>query len=98
MERLKVLFLTNWYPTREEPVKAVWVREQAKAVRLYDEVRVLHCAGPDSTLRQQWRGEPETDEILTESVPTYRVWYRPSALPYAAYFVYLWAVCRAFRQ
>ncbi|HKA53939.1 MAG TPA: glycosyltransferase [Candidatus Binatia bacterium] len=98
MERFKVLFLTNWYPTKEEPVKAVWVREQAKAVRLYDEVRVLHCAGSDSTLRQRWRGEPETDESLRESVPTYRVWYRPFPLPYASYLVYLWAICRAFRQ
>ena len=98
MERLKVLFLTNWYPTREEPVKAVWVREQAKAVRLYDEVRVLHCAGPDPTLRQRWRGEPETDESLRDGVPTYRVWYRPLPLPYASYFLYLWAICRAFRR
>ncbi len=46
--RLKILFITNWYPSREEPLKAIWAREQAKAVLLHDDVVVLHCTGPGS--------------------------------------------------
>jgi glycosyltransferase involved in cell wall biosynthesis len=98
MGRLKVLFLTNWYPTREEPAKAVWVREHAKAVRLYADVRVLHGAGPDSRLAKLWRRELETDESLREGIPTYRVWYRPFPLPRSSYFLYFWSIWRSFRQ
>ena len=96
--RLKVLFLTNWYPTPEEPAKAVWVREQAKAVQLYDDVRVLHGAGPDATLSTSWRSAPETNERLSEGVPTYRVWYRPSPLPHASYLLYCWSIWRSVRR
>jgi len=98
MERLKVLFITNWYPTREEPVKAVWVREHAKAVRLYDDVLVLHCVGSDLNLKRLWRTEQETDERLREGIPTYRVWYRPSPIPKTSYFIYLWSIFRTFQH
>jgi L-malate glycosyltransferase len=98
MERLKVLFLTNWYPTKDEPIKAVWVREQAKAVQLYDDVLVLHCVGSDLTLKKSWRTEPETDESLREGIPTYRVWYRLPPIPRASYVMYFWSVYQAFRH
>ena len=98
MERLKILFLTNWYPTADEPVKAVWVREHAKAVQLYDDVLLLHGAGPDPTLKKPWRAEAETDERLREGIPTYRVWYRPPPLPRTSYVLYLWSVYQAFRH
>ncbi len=98
MERLKVLFITNWYPTREEPVKAVWVREHAKAVRLYDDVLVLHCVGSDLNLKRLWRTEQETNERLREGIPTYRVWYRPSPIPKTSYFIYLWSIFRTFQH
>jgi L-malate glycosyltransferase len=98
MERLKVLFITNWYPTKEEPVKAVWVREHAKAVRLYDDVFVLHCVGSDLNLKRLWRTEQETNERLREGIPTYRVWYRPSPIPKTSYFIYLWSIFRTFQH
>jgi glycosyltransferase involved in cell wall biosynthesis len=98
MERLKVLFLTNWYPTKDEPVKAVWVREHAKAVQLYDDVLVLHCVGSDLTLKKLWRTEQETDESLGEGILTYRVWYRPSPIPRTSYVMYFWSVYQAFRH
>jgi glycosyltransferase involved in cell wall biosynthesis len=96
--RLKVLFITNWYPTRAEPIKAVWVREHAKAVQLYDDVVVLHSVGADLALRTSWRMERETDESLSEGIQTCRVWYRPAPIPKTSYAVYLWSVIRAFRQ
>jgi glycosyltransferase involved in cell wall biosynthesis len=97
-ERLTVLFITNWYPTREEPARAVWVREYAKAVRLYDDVAVLHCAGPDLVLKRLWRIEQETSESLGEGIATYRVSYRPSPIPGTSYFSYAWSLFRAFRH
>ena len=71
--RLKILFITNWYPSREEPLKAIWVREQAKSVLLHDDVAVLHCTGPGS----------ETERALATGVRerTKRCWraFRPIA-------------------
>jgi L-malate glycosyltransferase len=98
MPRLRVLFITNWYPNRAEPIKAVWVREHAKAVQLYDDVVVLHSVGVDPDLRASWRMERETDETLSEGIHTYRVWYRRAPLSKTSYAVYLWSVIRACRQ
>lgn len=39
---MKVLFITTWYPRRENPVPGIFVEELAKAVSIYDEVRVMH--------------------------------------------------------
>src|SRR5579872_1003883 len=98
MRRLKVLFVTNWYPTYDYPTKAIWVREYAKAVKLYDDVRVLHCAGLDPDLEKLWIVQPETNESLLEGIPTYRLWYRPSPIPKTSYFIYLWSVLRTFQE
>jgi glycosyltransferase involved in cell wall biosynthesis len=96
VERLKVLFLTNWYPTREAPARAIWVREHAKAVRLYDDVVVVHSPGPDPGAGTLGRVERETDEGLSEGIPTYRVWYRP--LPGASCVTRLASVVRVVRD
>ncbi|MGD9035998.1 MAG: glycosyltransferase [Syntrophobacterales bacterium] len=98
VERLKILFITAWYPTKERPLVGVFVREHAKAVGLYDNVVVLNCAGRDPNLKNLWRMEQETDESLTHGIPTYRVWYRPSTIPKIWYATYLWGVFQAFRS
>ncbi len=98
MERLNVLFITPWYPTNEHPVSGVFVREHAKAVRLYDDVVVLHCAGTDATLKGLWRIEQESDKSLTEGILTYRVWHRRSPIPKTSYLLFLWSAFRAFRR
>jgi L-malate glycosyltransferase len=95
--RLKVLFITSWYPTKEEPAKAVWVREHAKAVRLFDDAVVLHCAGSVPALKVPWRIEKEADDNLAEGVPTWRLWYRSSRVTKLSYFNYLWSIFQAYR-
>ena len=76
----------------------MFVREHAKAVRLYDDVVVLHCAGTDPTVKGLWRMEQESDESLTEGIPTYRVWHRRSPFPKTSYLLYLWSAFQAFRR
>ena len=98
MDRLKILLITNWYPTPAEPAKAVWVREHAKAVRLFDDVTVLHCIGPDLTLDRRWGIQRETDAGATEGIDTYRVRYSPSRIPHVSYLIYLWTAFGAFRH
>lgn len=97
MDRLKVLVVTNWYPTKQYPARAVWVREFAKAAAMYADVRVLHCAGPDRALTRYWRIEQETDQGLTEGIPVYRTCYRPGRIRQFTYLIYLRGMLRAFR-
>jgi glycosyltransferase involved in cell wall biosynthesis len=96
--RLKVLFITNWYPSREAPLEAIWAREHAKAAQFHDDVAVLHCVGPEAKLGKLWRVEPENLEELREGVPTYRARYRRSPIPGATYLIYLWSMFQAFRH
>ena len=98
MERLKVLFITPWYPTKQQPVEGIFVQEHAKAVQLYDDVVVLHCSESYSNLRRTWRMQQETDKSLTKGIPTYRSWYRPFPIPKIRYLIYLGTVFKAFRR
>lgn len=76
MARLKVLFIAAWYPSRENPMAGIFVREHAKAVQLYNEVTVLHCPGPDPMLKKDWQLEQEMKEEFTQGIPTYRLAHR----------------------
>ena len=98
MDRLRVLFITAWYPTKEYTLFGVFVREHAKAVQLYDDVVVLHCAESGRKQKQLWRMQQEMDKSLTEGIPTYRLWYRRFIIPKLWYFNYLWSVFQAFRK
>lgn len=51
MKRLKVLFITPWYPTAENPVSGIFVREHAKAAFLYNDVVVLHLDGYSQSVK-----------------------------------------------
>lgn len=77
---LNVLFVTPWYPTKNHTYQGVFVREYAKAVQELNRVVVLHVGVPDSSMKKRWAVQPETSEILTEGVPTYRALYRPATV------------------
>lgn len=42
MERVKILFLTNWYPTRDNPVQGIFFKEQAIALKEFCDFFVCH--------------------------------------------------------
>lgn len=96
-ERLRVLFVTSWYPTRDNPVAGVFVREHAKAVQLYDDVVLVHLAGARRDLRTWWHLEEELDKNLTDDIPTYRLWYRRSPVPKTSLLVAAGAMLGAVR-
>jgi len=98
MRRRNILFMTSWYPTHEKPGWGVFVREHAKAVRLYHDVSVLHCPLPFAGLRSLTRFEQVTDETLTEGILTYRVQCRRWASSRVTDLFYIWSVWRAFRR
>lgn len=98
MRRLRVLFITTWHPTRDRPWAVPFIREHAKAVRLYDDVVVLDRAGPDPNLKTLWRMEEETNTSIAEGIPTYRLWHKPLSNPVATYLAYAWSVLQGFRS
>lgn len=89
--------MTSWYPTRENPVGGVFVREHAKAVQLFDDVVLVHLAGPRKGLRGWWELEKESDEVFTDGIPTYRLWHRRSPIPKTSVLVRQWAVVHMLR-
>jgi glycosyltransferase involved in cell wall biosynthesis len=80
------------------PLTGIFVREQAKAVCLYDDVVVLHCPGLNPQLARSWQIDREIDPDLTVGIPTYRVQHRLSPVPKSSYALHLWSVWRAYRR
>ncbi len=53
---MKVLFVTAWYPTRENPINGIFIREHAKSVAIYgNEVTVIHGGRAESTFKRVYR-------------------------------------------
>lgn len=94
--RMRVLFVTAWYPTRSNPTMGIFVREHAKAVALYDDVVVLHSAGFRPDMNDLWTLDVETDADLTEGLTTYRVWYGKWPILRTNALMTTYSVLRAF--
>lgn len=75
--RLKILILPGWYPTKENPVSGVFVREQAQAVARYDDVVVLYAEPSSAPLR----GLYELSDSREDGLRTVRVHYRRLPVP-----------------
>jgi len=91
--RLKILFLSAWYPTEEYPA-GIFIREHARAVSLYNDIAVIHPEGIASSVK----GLYELSDSVEEGIRTIRVRYRRSPIPKMTYFVYLWSIIKAFRR
>jgi glycosyltransferase involved in cell wall biosynthesis len=95
---VKVLFITNWYPTHDFSYGGVFVREHAKAVRAAGNyVVVLHVPQEAASgLRELWTMEEEHDPELSEGVRTYHVRHRGLPLRGGSYLLYLRAASKAY--
>jgi glycosyltransferase involved in cell wall biosynthesis len=98
MKRFNVLFITKIYPLPAWPVRGIFVREHAKAVSLYHDVRVLHYVGRSGDVPGLWRIERELDPAYTANLPTYRAWERRVPIPQVSYLFRLLSVIAAFRR
>jgi len=94
MPRLKILFIAGWYPTKENPVNGIFIKEHAKAVSLYNDVIVLHSLGIDSSVK----GLYEISDEVEDNIRTIRIKYRKSPIPKTSYFIYLWSIFSVFRK
>lgn len=99
-KRLKIFFLTSWFPTTDRPHFGIFIRDWAKAAKIYDDVVVLHLFGQDKQLKKPYSIEKETNKVLTEGLNVFRVRYRKVIFPLNIfqYFVYAYAVLSAYRK
>jgi glycosyltransferase involved in cell wall biosynthesis len=104
---MNVLFLTDWYPTRDRIYNGVFVREHAKAARASGaQVTVMHIPAQAGKGRGLWAMEEEHDQELTEGITTYRLRHRSIRFGGAlrrlstglSYPIYIWSVVRACRR
>jgi len=93
-DKLKVLHIPAWYPSKKNPVAGVFVREHVKATALYNDVVVLYSEGISTGIR----GLYEIADNIEDGIRTLRLRYRKSPIPKTSYFIYLWAMFRAFRE
>lgn len=75
---MKVLFLTFSYPTPEDPVRGIFVKEHARAAAAHCEVAVVHL--------DRGGGPYGIEEVEGEEFPTLRVRYPRSRLAYLRHF------------
>lgn len=94
---MKILFITTWYPNKENQATGVFVREYAKAVSLSNEVIVLHSSATILNLKGLYRIEKENDERITEGILTYRVWRKKLPIKIMSYFNFIWSIFKGFK-
>jgi len=93
--RLKILFLPAWYPSDENRVAGVFVREHAQTVALYNDVTVLYNEGVGEHIKGLYRIVSDKTE---DGIRTMRIRNKKSPVPKTSYFLYLWSMFRAFRK
>jgi glycosyltransferase involved in cell wall biosynthesis len=76
--RLRVLFITPWYPNLSNPYAGVFVRNYALALRRFCDVVIIHLGIAAQDSRGPWGIYEESDPSLTAGVPCYRVLMRGS--------------------
>lgn len=70
--KLKILFVPAWYPSKANPLEGIFVKEQAKAVSLHNDVTVLFASFSRSS--EHGRHNEISDEV-EDGIRTLRVEY-----------------------
>jgi len=94
-EKLNVLFLPQWYPSEENPVGGIFVKEHAKAVSLYNDVTVLYCEGVGKDVKGLYEIISDKKE---DGIRTIIIKHRKSPIPRTSCFIYLWSIFATFRK
>lgn len=92
---LKILFIPAWYPSKQNSVAGVFIKEHAKAVSLYNEVIVLYSEGCDKDLNKTWKIVSDKEE---DGIRTIRIKHKKFPIPKTTYFIYLWSIFNSFRK
>ena len=91
-KRLKVLFITSWYP-REDKLTGIYIKEHAKAASLYNDIVVMF-AWYNPRLRKKLY---QVSEGVEDGIRTIRIEYR-SPIPKTNFLLHYWSHLAAFRR
>lgn len=72
-ERLKVLFITAWYPSALSPNSGIFVKEHAKAVSQFNDVVLIYVPSDVATIPRRLY---EITENMEDGIRTIRIKYR----------------------
>ncbi len=90
---MKILFLTHWYPNKENPISASFIREHAKAASLFNDVVVLHNEKEHRKLHGIYKIISDTYE---DGIRTIRLNSKLIPIPNISYLIYIWSYISAF--
>ena len=93
-KRLKILFITGWYPSKNNEISGIFVKEHAKAVSLYNDVTVFYSEGIDRSIKKIY----QVEDNIEDGIRTLRIRYRKSPISKTTYFIYLWSIFKVFRE
>ena len=54
VEKLRILFLSSWFPDRNQPTLGNFVKRHAQAVALKHDVVVVHAVADSSISEEEW--------------------------------------------
>ncbi len=93
MDRLKILFLSSWYPNKLEPTNGNFVQRHAEAVARLHDVEVLHAIG-DYFQKERYVFEEKKEN----GVRTVVVYYRKSHFSIFSFFQRMKAYQKGFEM
>ncbi len=79
---MHVFFITQWFPTAQQPISGFFVLEHARGVSQIHQVSLLHIQGVDKTLKQPALITIEEDR---KGLMIYHLSYQRSVIPYTTW-------------
>jgi len=84
---MKILFLPCWYPSEDNPVAGIFIKEHAKTVSLYHNVTVLYVYSSDKTKKIY-----EVSDKIEENIRTIRIRYKSTSFHRIDYLIGVWLI------
>jgi len=94
MPKLKILFITEYYPY-EENIRGLFIKEHAKAASLYNEVIVINGLEVEKPTKKLYKINDTINGGIREIHICY---YAPRPFPKIFYPVYLWALLKIVKK
>lgn len=94
MRRLKILFITNWYPSPANPVTGIFIKDYAKAVSRHHDVTVLHTFKSSNPIKCT----NSISESIEDGIKTIRINHKVLPIPRINILVRTWSTLCWFRR
>ena len=92
---MKVLFITAWYPTTENPINGIFIKEHAKSVSIYgNEITVIHAGRANKGIK----GIYGILDTIEEGIRTIRIYCFASPFRPLNYILYSLALLLVGRR